>query len=81
MADNSTNQNPASAENAHAPTVVACAPVRVTDLLHFSGLPPERWFRLSAAERADWTRRYIEAGVQPDAILREQGRGPGGRRL
>jgi hypothetical protein len=66
------NQNPEGAEIAPAPTV--------TDLLFFANLSPERWFRLSEAERADVARRYIEAGVQPDAILREQGRGPGGRR-
>ncbi|MBU3887585.1 hypothetical protein [Methylosinus sp. KRF6] len=60
-------QNPASAITAPAPTV--------TDLLFFSNLSPERWFRLSEAERADWTRRYIEAGIEPGEIYRVQGRG------
>jgi hypothetical protein len=66
------NQNAEGAITAPAPATA--------DLLHFSGLPPERWFRLSEAERADVARRYIEAGIEPGAILRDQGRGPGGRR-
>jgi hypothetical protein len=61
------NETQASAEIALAPTV--------TDLLFFSNLSPERWFRLSEAERADVERRYIEAGIEPGEILREQGRG------
>lgn len=62
-----TNQNPASANIAPAPAL--------EDLLFFSNLSPTRWFHLSEAERADFTRRYIEAGIEPGEIYRVQGRG------
>jgi hypothetical protein len=52
----------------------ASAPALV-DLLHFSGLSPSRWSHLSDIERADWTRKFLESGIAPGAVEREQGRG------
>jgi hypothetical protein len=51
------------------------AEVALTDLLHFSGLSPSRWGHLSDIERADWTRKFLESGITPGAVEREQGRG------
>jgi hypothetical protein len=52
----------------------ASAPALV-DILHFSGLSPSRWSHLSDIERADWTRKFLESGIAPGAVEREQGRG------
>lgn len=59
----STNHNDVGAE------------VALTDLLHFSGLSPSRWWHLSDIERADWTRKFLESGIEAGAVEREQGRG------
>jgi hypothetical protein len=59
-----TNQNQASAN------------IALVDLLFFSNLSPSRWAHLSEAERADWARKYREAGVQPGEPERVQGRAP-----